>query len=152
MLRSEDARKGWVVIDASNMVLGRLASRIALMLRGKDKVEYTPHVDCGTNVIVINAEKIALTGKKLENDVFYWHTGYPGGIRSATMKERLSGKHPERVLYKAVERMMPKESPLARKQLRCLYIYCGEAHPHAAQNPVNYTELRSINRKNVKES
>jgi len=128
-------------------VVGRLASFIALRLRGKHRADFTPHVDTGDNVVVINCEKVALTGKKLTDKIYYRHTGHPGGIKERVAGKVLEGKHPERVLEKAVERMMPKESPLARKQLSKLHIYAGGEHPHAAQKPVTI-DYKSKNRKN----
>lgn len=136
-IKTKEVKKNWMLVDASNSTLGRLATQIAKILMGKNKPYYTPHVDCGDNIVVINAEKIKLTGKKLQDKVYYWHTGYPGGIKQKTANDILTGAHPERVLKKAVERMMPKESPLARKQLRNLYIYQGEKHLHDAQKPVS---------------
>jgi large subunit ribosomal protein L13 len=128
-------------------VVGRLASFIALRLRGKHRADFTPHVDTGDHVVVINAEKVAFTGKKMTDKIYYRHTGYPGGIKERVAGKVLEGKHPERVLEKAVERMMPKESPLARKQLRKLRVYAGPEHPHAAQNPTTI-DFKSKNRKN----
>lgn len=145
-LKAGDIKKDWLLIDAEDMVLGRLSAVIASYLRGKHKPTFTPHMDCGDNVIVVNAEKIALTGKKYDNDVFYWHTGYPGGIKQRTMRERLEGRHPERVVQKAVERMLPK-GPLGRKMLSHLRVYKGNEHPHAAQQ-VKKIDLASMNRKN----
>ena len=142
-----DVSKKWVLIDADGLVLGRLASLIAMRLRGKHKPIYTPHVDCGDNVIVINADKIRVTGNKAKNEVFYWHTGYPGGIKGQTIGARLGGRFPERVIEKAVERMLPKESPLARRQLKNLRVYKGTDHPHAAQQP-EALDVGAWNRKN----
>jgi large subunit ribosomal protein L13 len=139
----------WIVIDAEGVIVGRLASFIALRLRGKHRPDFTPNVDCGDHVVVINAEKVTLTGRKLLNKVYYRHTGYPGGIKERTAGKVLSGKHPERVLEKAVERMMPKESPLARKQLAKLRVYAGSEHPHTAQTPATI-DFKSRNRKNSK--
>jgi large subunit ribosomal protein L13 len=148
-MRKEDApaQKKWVLIDAEGMILGRLASQIALILRGKTKPSYTPSVDCGDNVIVINAEKVKLTGKKLTDRVLFHHTGYAGGIKERTMEFILEGKFPERALMKAVERMLPKESPLARKQLTNLRVFKGAEHTHAAQNPT-VLDLGTKNAKN----
>src|SRR5690242_10298344 len=136
-LSAEQAKKqkSWVLIDAENVVLGRLASVVALRLKGKHKPTYTPHVDCGDNVVVINAEKVRITGRKMTDRVFHWYTGYIGGIKERTPQQTLSGKHPERLIEKAVERMLKKESPLARRQLSNLKVYTGTEHPHAAQNP-----------------
>ncbi|HWA00698.1 MAG TPA: 50S ribosomal protein L13 [Caulobacterales bacterium] len=137
----------WIVVDAEGAVVGRLASFIALRLRGKHRADFTPHADVGDHVVVINAEKVAFTGKKLLNKVYHWHTGYPGGIKERAAGKVLSGKHPERVVEKAVERMMPKESPLARRQLGKLRVYAGAEHPHAAQNPTT-VPFKSFSRKN----
>lgn len=142
-----EVKKDWVLIDADGVVLGRLAALIAMRLRGKHKPGYTPHVDCGDNVIVVNAEKVKLTGRKRENEVFYWHTGHPGGIKGRTFAERLDGRFPERVLLKAVERMLPKESPLARRQLGHLKVYKGSEHPHEAQTPATL-DVAALNPKN----
>jgi large subunit ribosomal protein L13 len=138
--------KNWHIIDADGLVVGRVASIIANILRGKHKPSYTPHVDCGDNVIVINADKVRFTGKKLAQKVYYKHTGYPGGIKGITAGKVLDGRFPERVLEKAVERMIPR-GPLGRQQLRNLRVYNGTEHPHAAQNP-NVLDIASMNRKN----
>ncbi len=130
---AQTVNKEWLVIDATDMVLGRLASRIAIILRGKHKVNFTPHVDCGDNVIVVNAEKIRLTGKKLTDKVYVRHTGYPGGQRFATPKELLSRK-PTAVLQEAVKGMLPKNK-LGAELFRNLYAYAGPEHPHQAQQP-----------------
>jgi len=132
-LPKKKADRRWYIIDAKDKVLGRLASEIAIRLRGKHKPEFTPHVDAGDFIIVINAEKIKVTGRKLKNKRYYWHSGYPGGIKEVTL-ERLLQTHPERVIYKAVKGMLPKNR-LARKQLKKLKIYAGEHHPHQAQKP-----------------
>ncbi len=132
--KAAEIEKKWLLVDAEGVVLGRLASRIALILRGKHKVSFTPHMDCGDNVVVINAGKVRLTGKKLADKVYYRHTGYPGGIKSRTAGQILEGKHPERVVEKAVERMIP-HGPLGRQQIRNLRVYAGPEHPHAAQDP-----------------
>jgi large subunit ribosomal protein L13 len=137
----------WIVVDADGVVVGRLASFIALRLRGKHRADFTPHTDVGDHVVVINAEKVALTGKKLTDKIYYRHTGFPGGIKERVAGKVLEGKHPERVLEKAVERMMPKESPLARKQLGKLRVYAGAEHPHEAQQPETI-DFKSRNRKN----
>ena len=142
-----DVTHKWIVVDAEGAVVGRLASFIALRLRGKHRADFTPHVDVGDHVVVINAEKAAFTGKKLTDKIYYHHTGYPGGIKERTAGKVLAGKHPERVMEKAVERMMPKESPLARKQLGKLRVYKGAAHPHEAQKP-QVIDFKSKNRKN----
>jgi large subunit ribosomal protein L13 len=137
----------WVVIDADGAVVGRLASYIAKRLRGKHRADFTPHADMGDYVVVINAEKVRLTGRKLTQKVYYRHTGHPGGIKERVAGQVLVGKHPERVLEKAVERMMPKESPLARKQLAKLRVYPGGSHPHEAQTPetVNFKAMNAKN-------
>jgi large subunit ribosomal protein L13 len=140
-------QKNWILIDAENVVLGRLASVVALRLKGKHKPNYTPHVDCGDNVVIINAEKVRVTGRKMTDRVFHWYTGHIGGIKQRTPRETLSGKHPERLIEKAVERMLKKESPLARKQLSNLKVYAGPEHPHAAQNPT-VLDLAKMNPKN----
>lgn len=138
----------WLVIDAEGLVLGRLAAIIANRLRGKHKPMYTPHIDCGDHIVVINAEKVALTGKKMTDKVFYWHTGYPGGIKSRTMEKRLGGDYPERVIEKAVQRMIPK-GPLGRAQLKKLRVYAGSEHPHEAQKP-EVLDVAAMNSKNVR--
>jgi large subunit ribosomal protein L13 len=145
-----EVRKPWVLIDAKDLVLGRLAAVIATRLRGKHLASFTPHVDGGDCVVVVNAAHIHLTGKKRENEKFYWHTGWPGGIKEQTMKTRLDGYFPERVLIKAVERMLPK-GPLGRKVLTHLRVYAQEDHPHQAQNPVLF-DITGKNRKNRKRS
>ncbi|MEJ0022002.1 MAG: 50S ribosomal protein L13 [Alphaproteobacteria bacterium] len=137
----------WIVVDAEGAVVGRLASFIAMRLRGKHRADFTPHVDTGDFVVVVNADKVAFTGKKLLKKIYYWHTGYPGGIKERSAGKILGGKHPERIIEKAVERMMPKESPLARKQLSKLRVYTGGAHPHEAQTPETI-DFKSRNRKN----
>ncbi len=133
-LRHQDIKKKWVVVDADGVVLGRLAAVIATMLRGKHRPTFTPSVDCGDNVIVINAEKVKMTGRKAEDKNFYYHTGYPGGIKARTRAQLLAGEHPERVIEKAVERMLPR-GPLGRRQFGSLRVYKGTQHPHEAQNP-----------------
>ena len=147
--KSADVQKDWIVVDAEGVVLGRLASIIALRLRGKHKPSYTPHIDDGDNVIVINAEKVRLTGNKAKADIFYWHTGYPGGIKGRSKGEILEGQHPERVIEKAVERMLP-EGPLARKQLKNLKVYAGTQHPHEAQSPKS-VDIAGMNKKNKRD-
>src|ERR1700733_15845846 len=127
-----DIDKKWVLIDAEGLVLGRLASIIAIRLRGKHKPSYTPHMDCGDNIVVVNAEKVQLTGNKRAADIFYWHTGFPGGIRGRSKSLIIVGKNPERVLEKAVERMVPR-GPLGRRGMGNLRVYAGPEHPHAAQ-------------------
>jgi large subunit ribosomal protein L13 len=130
------------------VVLGRLASIVAGRLRGKHKPTFTPHMDMGDNVIVINAEKVALTGRKLTDKRFWWHTGYPGGIKSRTMDQILEGKHPERVVIKAVERMLPG-GKLSRQQMTHLRVYAGTEHPHEAQTP-EVLDVKSMNTKNAR--
>ena len=148
-LKPADVEKKWIVIDAENAVVGRLASFIAMRLRGKHRPDYTPHVDCGDFVVVINADKVKFTGKKLDDKVYYRHTGHPGGVKSTTPRKLLEGRFPERVLEKAVERMLPKESPLARKQLTHLLIYNNGEHPHQAQSP-EVIDFASRNAKNTR--
>ena len=143
-----DVEKKWVLIDAENLVVGRLASLIAMRLRGKHLPTFTPYVDDGDHVIVVNAEKVAFTGRKRNQKTYYWHTGYPGGIKSRTADKLLEGRFPERVLFKAVQRMLPKESPLARKQLSNLHIYAGPDHKHEAQKP-EVLDVASLNPKNT---
>jgi large subunit ribosomal protein L13 len=145
--KTAEVEKKWVVIDAEGLVVGRLASIIAVRLRGKHKPMYTPHIDCGDHVVVVNAEKVVFTGRKLQNKVFQWHTGYPGGLKERTMDKILGGAHPERVVYQAVERMMPKDSPLARGQMTNLRVYAGAEHPHTAQQP-EPLDVGAMNRKN----
>lgn len=144
--KPSEVEKKWIIVDAEGVVLGRLASIIAMRLRGKHKPSFTPHVDCGDNVIVINAEKIHLTGKKKDGDIFYWHTGYPGGIKSRTKGEILEGKFPERVVQKAVERMLPR-GPMGRRVFRNLRVYAGTDHPHEPQKP-EVLDVAAMNPKN----
>jgi len=144
---SEIERK-WCVIDAEGLVLGRLASIVALRLRGKHKTMYTPHLDCGDNIIIINAEKVQLTGNKRRDKTYYRHTGYPGGIKSRTAGQILDGDHPERVMIKAVERMISR-NPLGRQQMRKLHVYVGGEHPHEAQQP-EVLDVASMNPKNIR--
>lgn len=146
-LKPADVDKKWIVIDAKGLVVGRLASVVAMRLRGKHKAHFTPHVDCGDNVIVVNADKVVFTGRKREQQIYYRHTGYPGGIKARTAKAVLEGRFPERVLEKAVERMLPR-GPLFRKILGNLRVYKGESHPHAAQAP-EALDVAALNRKNV---
>ncbi len=134
-LKPAEVEKKWIVIDAENVVVGRLASFIAMRLRGKHRPDYTPNVDCGDYVVVVNAQKVKFTGRKLEQKIYYRHTGHPGGIKQITAGKQLDGRFPERVLEKAVERMLPKESPLARKQMTHLRIFNGAEHTHQAQSP-----------------
>jgi len=148
-LKPADVEKKWIVIDAENAVVGRLASFIAMRLRGKHRPDYTPHVDCGDYVVVVNADKVKFTGNKLSDKTYYWHTGYPGGIKERTADKILGGKFPERILEKAVERMLPKESPLARKQMTHLRIFAGGEHTHEAQQPETIA-FAEMNAKNVR--
>lgn len=141
-----EVEKKWIIIDAEGLVVGRLASLVAMRLRGKHKAIFTPHVDCGDNVIIINAEKIVLTGRKRENKKYYWHTGYPGGIKERTAKNLLEGRHPERVMLKAIERMLPR-GPLGRQQMSNLRVYAGAEHPHEAQAP-EVLDVKALNAKN----
>jgi len=143
-----DIDKKWILIDAEGVVLGRLASIIAMRLRGKHKASFTPHMDMGDNVIVINADKVQMTGRKREDKVYHWHTGFPGGIRSRTAKQVLEGAHPERVLMKAVQRMLPG-GKLSRQQMTHLRVYAGAEHPHTAQQPETL-DIRAMNRKNTR--
>ena len=144
--KPSEVQKKWVVIDADGVVLGRLASIVSMRLRGKHLPTYTPHVDMGENVIVINAEKVKLTGNKLRDKTFYWHTGHPGGIKGRTIGQLLSGRFPERVIEKAVERMITR-GPLCRQQMKNLRVYAGAAHPHEGQQP-ELVDVASMNPKN----
>ncbi len=150
-LKPADVEKKWILIDAQDAVVGRLASFIAMRLRGKHRPDYTPHVDCGDYVVVINADKVKFTGRKLEKKIYYWHTGYAGGIKERTAGKILGGRFPERILEKAVERMLPKESPLARRQMTHLRLYNSAEHPHEAQTPetIVFTALNSKNRRSA---
>lgn len=148
-LKPADVQKEWILIDAEHLVLGRVASLIAKMLRGKHKPTFTPHVDCGDNIVVINAEKIAMTGKK-DQEKFHWHTGYPGGLKFRTREQILDGAHPERVLMNAVRRMLPKNS-LGREMLTNLRVYAGSEHPHAGQNPT-FLDVAALNPKNTRKA
>ena len=141
-----DVESKWYVVDADGLVVGRLAAVVATMLRGKHKPMFTPHIDCGDNIIVVNAEKVRLTGNKLTDKVYYRHTGYPGGVKSTTPERMLEGKHPERVVIKAVERMLPK-SKLGNKLLGNLRVYAGPEHPHEAQTP-EVLDVAGMNPKN----
>lgn len=144
MKPAEVVRK-WYLIDATDLVLGRLASQIAKILRGKHKTTYTPNVDCGDNVIVINAEKVALTGNKLADKIYYHHTGFVGGIKGITAGKQLEN-HPERVIIKAVERMISRNK-MGREQMTKLHVYAGPDHPHAGQTP-EVLDVASMNPKN----
>lgn len=141
-----EVEKKWIVIDASGAVPGRLASFVANRLRGKHKATFTPHVDDGDSVIIINAEKVAFTGNKRTDKKYYWHTGYPGGIKERTARALLEGRFPERVMQKAVERMMPG-GPLSRRQMKNLYVYAGPDHKHEAQQPET-VDFAGLNPKN----
>ena len=141
-----EVEKKWHLIDADGLVVGRLATIVANLLRGKHKPSFTPHVDCGDNVIVINADKIRFTGNKLKNKIYYKHTGYPGGLKETPAGKILEGRFPERILEKAVERMIPR-GPLGRQQMRNLRVFKGTEHDHAAQNP-EVLDVASMNRKN----
>jgi len=145
-LKPAEVDKKWVVIDAQGLVVGRLATIVAMRLRGKHKPSYTPHVDCGDNVIIINADKVVFTGRKREQKVYYHHTGYPGGIKERTARFILDGRFPERVVEKAVERMLPR-GPLFRQILGNLRVYKGAEHPHAAQQP-QALDVAALNPKN----
>ncbi|MSU89088.1 50S ribosomal protein L13 [Rhodobacteraceae bacterium 2CG4] len=144
-----EIEKKWVLIDAEGVVLGRLASIIAMRLRGKHKPSFTPHMDMGDNVIVINAEKVQMTGNKRTDKNYHWHTGHPGGIKSRTAGQLLEGRFPERVIQKAVQRMLPG-GPLSRKQMSNLRVYAGTEHEHAAQQP-EVLDVRAMNPKNTRE-
>lgn len=144
--KHQDVEKKWVLFDAEGVILGRLAAEIATILRGKNKPTFTPSVDMGDNVIVINADKVAMTGKKATEKKFYYHTGHPGGIKERTRAEMLVGKRPEQVIEKAVERMLPR-GPLGRRQLTNLKVYAGTEHPHEAQNPTQI-DFAAANAKN----
>ena len=143
-----EVEKKWVLIDGNGLVVGRLASLIAVRLRGKHKATYTPHVDTGDNVIVINADKVVFTGNKTENKIYQWHTGYPGGLKERRPKQILASKFPERILQKAVERML-KRGPLQRKLMGNLKVYAGTKHPHEAQKP-EPLDVKALNSKNVR--
>jgi large subunit ribosomal protein L13 len=144
--KPDEIQKKWILIDAKDLVVGRVASIIAMRLRGKHKPMYTPHVDTGDHVIVVNAEKVVLTGRKREDKVFYWHTGHPGGIKGRSIGHILDGKFPNRVVEKAVERMVPR-NPLGRQMLRKLKVYAGAEHPHEAQQPI-VLDVAAMNPKN----
>ena len=145
-LKPAEVSKGWTLIDADGLVLGRLASIIAQRLRGKHKPQFTPHVDCGDNIVVVNAEKVRVTGNKADQSIFYKHTGFPGGIKGRSIRQRLESRHPERVIEKAVERMITR-GPLQRQQMKHLHIYAGETHPHDGQQP-KPLDVAAMNPKN----
>jgi len=146
--KAADIEKKWVLIDAKGLVVGRLATIVAMRLRGKHKPSYTPHMDDGDNVIIVNASKVVLTGRKVEQKVYYHHTNFIGGIKERSAKSILEGRFPERIVEKAVERMLPR-GPLGRKQLGNLRVYAGAEHPHAAQNP-EPLDVAKMNRKNMR--
>ena len=146
--KPNNIKKQWIIVDAEGVVLGRLATIVAMRLRGKHKASFTPHMDMGDNVIVVNAEKIQLTGKKRTEKTYYWHTGHPGGIKSRTAEQMLEGKFPERVVSKAVERMLPG-GVLSRQQMTNLRVYAGSEHPHEAQNPM-ILDIKPMNPKNIR--
>jgi large subunit ribosomal protein L13 len=145
--KPSEIEKKWVLIDGKGLVVGRLASIIAMRLRGKHKATFTPHMDCGDNVIVVNADKVVFTGNKRTDKIYYWHTGYPGGIKERTADKILDGRFPERVLEKAVERMLPGRT-LKRQQMTNLRIYAGPDHPHEAQSPETL-DVAAMNKKNT---
>ena len=145
-MKPANVEKQWLLIDAEGLVVGRLASIIADRLRGKHKATFTPHVDCGDNIIVINAEKVKFTGRKAGQKIYYRHTGHPGGIKEVTAAKLLEGRFPERVIEKAVERMVPR-GPLGRQQMRNLRVFAGTDHPHAAQDP-QVLDIAAMNPKN----
>ncbi len=146
--KTAEIEKKWVLIDAEGLVVGRLASIIALRLRGKHKATYTPHMDDGDNIIVINADKVVFTGRKREQKVYYHYTGFQGGIKERTARFVLEGRFPERVVEKAVERMVPR-GPLGRRQMGNLRVYAGAEHPHEAQQPERL-DIAAMNPKNKK--
>ena len=143
-----EIEKKWILIDAEGVVLGRLASLVAMRLRGKHKATFTPHMDMGDNVIIINADKVQMTGAKREDKRYYWHTGHPGGIKFRTARQVLEGEHPERVVIKAVERMISRNR-LGRAQMSNLRVYAGTEHPHEAQQP-EVLDVKSLNKKNTR--
>ncbi|MBN9599714.1 MAG: 50S ribosomal protein L13 [Afipia sp.] len=143
-----EVNKKWVLIDAKGLVVGRLATLVAMRLRGKHLPTYTPHVDCGDNVIIINAAQVVLTGRKRDDKMYYKHTGFIGGIKERSAKSILEGRFPERVIEKAIERMIPR-GPLGRMQMGNLRVYAGVEHPHEAQQP-EVIDIASLNRKNTR--
>ncbi|MBZ8131701.1 50S ribosomal protein L13 [Afifella sp. IM 167] len=146
--KAADIDKKWILIDAEGLIVGRLASLVAMRLRGKHKPSFTPHMDDGDNVVVINADKVIFTGRKLDQKKYYWHTGFPGGIKERTARKLIEGRFPERVVEKAVERMLPR-GPLGRQQLKNLRVYAGAEHPHAAQQP-EALDVAALSKKNVR--
>ena len=147
--KTHEADRKWIVVDAEGAVVGRLATFIAMRLRGKHRPDFTPHADVGDHVVVVNADKVVFTGAKTTDKVYYRHTGFAGGIKETTPAKILAGRFPERVLEKAVLRMLPKESPLARSQFKKLRVYAGGEHPHEAQTP-EVVDFKGRNRKNVR--
>jgi len=146
-IKPAEVQKNWILIDADGLILGRLAAIVADRLRGKHKPNFTPHVDCGDHVVIINAKRVRVTGNKAEQSIFYWHTGYAGGIKGRSIRAGLEGRFPERVLEKAVERMITRNN-LGRAQMRNLHVYAGAEHPHAGQSP-QPLDVGAMNRKNV---
>lgn len=146
-IKPAEVQKNWILIDADGLVLGRLAAIVADRLRGKHKPTFTPHVDCGDHVVIINARRVRVTGNKAEQSIFYWHTGYAGGIKGRSIRAGLEGRFPERVLEKAVERMITRNN-LGRAQMRNLHVYAGAEHPHAGQSP-QPLDVGAMNRKNL---
>jgi len=150
-LKESEINKKWVLIDAKNLVLGRLASVVAKLLRGKHKPSFTPHMDCGDNVVIINAKEVCLTGNKSEinkGKKYYWHTGHPGGIKETTAGKILASEHPERVVIKAIKRMISRNK-MGAKQMSNLHVYGGAEHKHEAQKP-ELLDVGSLNRKNIR--
>lgn len=147
-MKASEIQKNWIIIDAENLVLGRMASIVARILKGKHKPNYTPHMDCGDHVVIINAEKVALTGNKRANKKFYWHTGYLGGIKMRTAGQILDSRFPERLIEKAIERMITR-NPLGRDCMRALHVYKGAEHPHGGQQP-SKLDIASMNVKNTR--
>lgn len=148
--KASEIERKWYIVDATDLVLGRMSSVVAKLLLGKHKPMYSSNLDCGDHVVIINAEKVHLTGRKAANEKFYWHTGYPGGIKERTMGQILEGKHPERVVIKAIERMVPR-GKLGRQQMTKLKVYVGSEHPHEAQAP-EVLDVASMNPKNKRRS
>ena len=144
--KAADLNRSWFIIDADGLVLGRLAALVANRLRGKNKVHFTPNMQCGDNIIIVNSEKVLLKGQKRQNKQYYWHTGYPGGIKSTTPEKILISKTPSKVIQLAVKRMIPK-GPLGRKVLKQLHVYSGNVHPYEAQKP-ELIDIKALNRKN----
>ena len=144
--KAADLNRSWFIIDADGLVLGRLAALVANRLRGKNKVHFTPNMQCGDNIIIVNSEKVLLKGQKRQNKQYYWHTGYPGGIKSTTPEKILTSKTPSKVIQLAVKRMIPK-GPLGRKVLKQLHVYSGNEHPYEAQKP-ELIDIKALNRKN----